>query len=93
MATRITEAVERAATDLAARALGPTLSFGEELQVLRRKLGLTQQGFANKFGLSRRTIQNWEQGHKQPETAARLLIEMIKADPTATEALVRRTEK
>ena len=64
MATRITEAVERAAADLAARALGPTLSFGEELRSLRSKLGLSQKGFADKYRLSIRTIQGWEFGDR-----------------------------
>ncbi len=43
------------------------MSFGETLRKLREKKGLTQAGLAEKSGVSIRTIQAWEQGHRQPD--------------------------
>ena len=42
------------------------MRFPELLQKLRKKAGLSQSGLAKKAGLSVRSIQNWEQGHRRP---------------------------
>ncbi len=48
---------------------------------VRRKLGLTQEQFAARFGLSLGTIRDWEQGAHRPDRAAQLLIRLIEMDP------------
>ena len=40
----------------------------------RMKSGLSQSEFASLLGVSVRTLQDWEQGRKQPSGAARTLI-------------------
>ncbi len=42
------------------------MSFPELLRELRGKAGLYQSEVAKKAGLSVRSIQNWEQGHRGP---------------------------
>ena len=40
----------------------------------RHKIGLTQREFAKLLGVSLRTLQEWEQGRRQPSGAAKSLI-------------------
>jgi transcriptional regulator with XRE-family HTH domain len=44
------------------------MRFPELLRKLRDKAGLSQSGLAKRAGLSVRSIQNWEQGHRSPST-------------------------
>jgi putative transcriptional regulator len=52
-----------------------------DVKVIRGKLALSQEQFAERFGFSVSTIRNWEQGHRQPDSAARLLLKIIERDP------------
>lgn len=55
---------------------------------IRGELGLTQDEFAALMGVSVRTLQNWEQGRRQPEGPARaLLIVTAKQPKVVLEAL------
>src|SRR5262245_50609758 len=40
--------------------------FGQRLKELREQTGLTQQGLAEKAGLSQRAVSHWEQGLREP---------------------------
>lgn len=48
---------------------------------LRASLGLSQREFAQGFGVSLGTLRNWEQGRRQPEGPARVLLTVIRKDP------------
>lgn len=48
---------------------------------LRRKLGLTQEEFAARFGLPLGTIRDWEQGAHRPDKAAQILLRLIETEP------------
>ena len=52
-------------------------------QAVREKLGLTQSQFAALIGISVRTLQNWEQGHRRPEGTARALLRIAESHPQA----------
>lgn len=52
---------------------------------IRRKLGLTQEVFAVRFGFSVKNIRNWEQGVRQPEGSARAYLTVIERDPDAVQ--------
>jgi len=41
---------------------------------LRQRLKLTQQGLAKQLGISSRTLQDWEQGRRQPSGPGRALL-------------------
>jgi DNA-binding transcriptional regulator YiaG len=44
----------------------PTTSIAIRLQNARKKLGLSQSEAAREWGLSKRTLQHWEQGQRHP---------------------------
>jgi len=47
----------------------------------RNRSGLSQQRFANLLGVSPRTVQEWEQGRRQPTGAARALLTIATRRP------------
>ena len=47
----------------------------------RMKAGLTQGQFAALLGVSRRTLEQWEQGRRKPTRAARTLIKVAELYP------------
>ena len=55
--------------------------------VARAKAGLSQQDFALLLGVSPRTLQDWEQGRREPTGAARTLLRVAVANPKVLLAL------
>ena len=49
----------------------------------RMKLGVSQSAFAQMLGVSVRTLQEWEQGRRQPSGAARMLLRIATQSPQA----------
>ncbi len=47
----------------------------------REKAGLTQAQFAALLGVSTRTLQDWEQGRREPSGAAKTLIKVAELHP------------
>ena len=47
----------------------------------RQKVGLSQAEFAALLGVSKRTLQGWEQGRREPSGAAKSLIEVAMKRP------------
>lgn len=59
-----------------------------QIRVIRRALGLSQEAFAEKFHIPLGTLRDWEQGRKDPDTAARAYLRVISHNPAAvTQAL------
>ena len=54
-----------------------------DIAAIRRKTRLSQQSFAALIGVSLRTLQNWEQGHRRPTGPARALLTIVQANPKA----------
>ena len=52
-----------------------------DIAAIRKKAGVTQDGFARQIGVSIATLRNWEQGRRQPEGPARVLLAMLARDP------------
>lgn len=48
---------------------------------LRRRLGMTQEQFANAIGLPVATLRNWEQGRNSIDPAGESLLILIARDP------------
>ena len=48
----------------------------------REKSGLSQAKFAELLGVSIRTIQDWEQGRREPNAAAKTLIKVAELHPS-----------
>ncbi|CAD5378749.1 Helix-turn-helix domain-containing protein [Pseudomonas sp. OF001] len=49
----------------------------------RAKVGLSQNAFADLLGVSLRTVQDWEQGRRQPTGAAQTLLRVAAQHPEA----------
>ena len=47
----------------------------------RMRIGLSQQEFAELLGVSPRTLQDWEQGRREPTGAARMLLKVAVKHP------------
>ena len=58
----------------------------EHILAIRKRMKLSRQKFADRFGLDARAVQEWEQGRRVPNRAARILLTVIDRDP---EAVVR----
>jgi len=66
---------------------GHRIQTQEDVQGLRHKFGVSQSVFARLMGVSVNTLQNWEQGRRQPTGAARILLTIAYRQP----ALFRET--
>jgi putative transcriptional regulator len=54
-----------------------------DVKAIRTRLGLTQAAFAQRYGFELSSIRNWEQGRRQPEGPARILLLVIDKEPEA----------
>lgn len=52
-----------------------------EVAEARHRTGLSQAQFAEALGISKRTLQEWEQGRRSPSGAARTLIHIARRHP------------
>ncbi|MDP1587414.1 MAG: type II toxin-antitoxin system MqsA family antitoxin [Prosthecobacter sp.] len=52
-----------------------------DVSKVRAKLGITQPMFARLMGISEKTLQNWEQGRRQPTGPARVLLKVAERHP------------
>ena len=55
------------------------------VKAIREKSGLTQKEFVRRYGISPRSLQEWEQGRRQPESAVRAYLMVIDRSPQAVE--------
>ena len=55
-----------------------------EVKAIREKTGLSQTRFALLLGVSKRTLENWEQGRRHPTGPARVLLKLLDKDPQRT---------
>lgn len=56
------------------------------VKAIRLKLHLSRQEFADRYGFSVRTLEKWEQGVRNPESAARAYLVVIDRNHKAVEA-------
>ena len=54
-----------------------------QVRVIRRALGLSQEGFAARFHIPLGTLRDWEQNRKEPDAAARAYLVVIARNPKA----------
>jgi putative transcriptional regulator len=60
-----------------------------QVRVIRRALGLSQEEFAARFHIPLGTLRDWEQGRKDPDTAARAYLRVIGHNPAAVTAALQ----
>jgi putative transcriptional regulator len=61
------------------------------VKVLRQRLGMTQEAFAQAFHLPVTTLRDWEQHRSKPDAPARALLLAIERDPEAMQRLLADT--
>jgi len=54
-----------------------------DVKAVREQYGLSQAKFAALMGISVGTLRNWEQGRRQPEGSARVLLRVVARHPEA----------
>jgi putative transcriptional regulator len=64
----------------------------EDVKAIRAKLDKSQSEFALMIGVSIATLQNWEQGRRQPEGPARALLKVASVNPRAVAAALDLSE-
>ena len=52
-----------------------------DVKVIREKLGISQEEFAKRLGVSSRTVQNWECGKKIPDSKREILAKIAGQSP------------
>ena len=57
----------------------------ERILALRKRMKLSRREFADRLGLDARAAQDWEQGRRLPDRAARVLLTVIEHNPKAVE--------
>jgi len=50
---------------------------------MRQKLGMTQEEFGIRYGLTLARVRDWEQGRSAPDGAARAYLRVIEKEPEA----------
>ena len=61
----------------------------ERVKAIRRKVASSARAFEARFGIPAATLNNWEQGRREPDVAARLLLRVIEREPELVEAAAR----
>jgi putative transcriptional regulator len=62
---------------------------GADIKQIRADYQLSQNEFAALLGVSVRTLQNWEQGRRTPEGAAKVLLQVAAKHPEAVWDVIR----
>ena len=60
-----------------------------DVLAIRKRTGLSQDGFAKRYGFSLHAVRDWEQRRRVPEAAARTLLVVIDREPQAVERALR----
>jgi putative transcriptional regulator len=56
-----------------------------DVRAMRAKLGMTQEPFAIRYGLTLARVRDWEQGRSSPDGAIRAYLKVIEREPEAVE--------
>jgi putative transcriptional regulator len=57
-----------------------------DVKAIRKRVRMSQAEFARTYGIGKRALQEWEQGGRQPDSAARAYLTVIAKQP----AMVRK---
>ncbi len=57
----------------------------KRIKSIRKTVAKTTEQFQAKFGIPASTMNNWEQGRRKPDPAARLLLLVIEQSPDVVE--------
>ena len=54
-----------------------------DVRHIRKRLGLSQEAFAATYGFALSAVRDWEQGRRQPDRSARILLKTVEKEPEA----------
>ncbi|NTV95679.1 MAG: helix-turn-helix domain-containing protein [Thiobacillus sp.] len=83
------ESIKQGLTEAVAHAKGQKVAakvyqpIAVDVAGLRKRLDLTQEQFAARFGFSVATLRHWERGDRNPHGPALVLLNLIERDPKA----------
>jgi len=66
------------------------MDIGQKLKKARQAAGLTQEQIAERIGVSRQTISNWERGHSYPDIAS--VLSLSEAYAVSLDELLKEAE-
>src|SRR5258708_26315357 len=52
-----------------------------DVKAIRKQVKMSQAEFSRTYGISKRALQEWEQGGRQPDSAARAYLTLIAKEP------------
>jgi putative transcriptional regulator len=64
-----------------------------DVRAIRERSGLSQGEFARRFAISPRTLQDWEQRRRDPDSAIRAYLTVIDRDPRAVQRALEQRVK
>ena len=53
-----------------------------DVKAIRKRVKMSQAEFSRAYRISKRALQEWEQGGRQPDSAARAYLTVIAKEPT-----------
>jgi putative transcriptional regulator len=53
-----------------------------DVKAIRKRVKMSQAAFSRAYGISKRALQEWEQGGRQPDSAARAYLTVIAKEPS-----------
>src|SRR5690349_15130543 len=60
-----------------------------DVKALRKRVNMSQAEFSRAYRISKRALQEWEQGGRQPDSAARAYLMVIAKVPAAVRRALR----
>lgn len=64
-----------------------------DVRAIRERSGLPQGEFARRFAINPRTLQDWEQHRRNPDSAIRAYLTVIDRNPGAVRRALRQRSK
>ncbi len=61
-----------------------------DVKAIRKRVKMSQAAFSRAYGISKRALQEWEQGGRQPDSAARAYLTVIAKEPAAIRRVLAR---
>ncbi|HXB71973.1 MAG TPA: helix-turn-helix domain-containing protein [Candidatus Acidoferrales bacterium] len=59
-----------------------------DVKAIRKRVKMSQAEFSRAYGISKRALQEWEQGARQPDSAARAYLTVIAREPTVVRRIL-----
>ena len=96
LGAELTEAMEDAVAHARGEMALPTRAVQApervDVAAIRKRTGLSQTRFAERFGFAVSTVRDWEQGRRQPDRSARILLTVIEKEPDAVKRALAAAE-